>query len=66
MALLGQDLLTYCRHPHASNVVERLLDQTSAHCSALRAQVLSEASLRVLVGDPFGYYVVEAATHADA
>ena len=66
VALLGQDLLTYCRHPHASNVVERLLDQTSAHCSALRAQVLSEASLRVLVGDPFGYYVVEAATHADA
>ena len=64
--LLSEDLLAYCRHPHASNVVEKLLDQTSAHGSSLHAQVLSEPSLRVLVHDPFGYYVVGAPRWGDA
>lgn len=66
VALLKKDLLAYCCHPHASNVVEKLLDLTNVHCLSLRAQVLSEASLRVLVVDSYGYYVVGVRGGTDA
>ena len=58
LALLEQNLIAYCCHPFASNVVEKVLDQVKDPHQMLQKQLLGNDSLEVLVHYVYGFYVV--------
>ena len=61
VSFLEQNLIAYCCHPFASNVVEKVLDQVKDPRQMLQKRLLCNDSLGVLVHDVYGFYVVRVA-----